>query len=155
MSGAGLPCSTSSPATDTANASPSPALRSVRSRRSRTDEDATATASPRERTPRTVSSASANGSSAESISSNSVAEYASQNAPGSSRPGDPRGEVRVHARERQADQARVLVVADRVPVRLERPLPRLPRQRLGVHQRAVAVEDDGRERAAHLCAGNP
>ena len=62
-------------------------------------------------------------------------------------PGDPLREVRVHAQVRQADQAGVLRVVDRVAVGRQRPVPRGAGERLGVDQRAVAVEDD-RRRAA-------
>jgi len=61
-------------------------------------------------------------------------------------PVDPLREVPVDPGVGQPDQPRVLLVADRVAVRPERPLPRGPRERLGVDERAVAVEDDGLDR---------
>ena len=59
MSGAGLACSTSSPAIVIANASP--AWASVRSNRSRTLPEATATGMPRSVSSRTAATASSNG----------------------------------------------------------------------------------------------
>ena len=59
MSGAGLPWSTSSPAMLISNWKPPRA--SVRSSRSRTDEEATATGTPRTRRSATAGTASSNG----------------------------------------------------------------------------------------------
>ena len=85
MSGAGLPCATSSPATVAANAPVRPERASVWSSRSRGDDEATPITTPRSCSSQTVSSASGNGSSSSSISANSVAEWRSQNgAAGSS-----------------------------------------------------------------------
>src|SRR6185503_7377584 len=80
MSGAGLPCSTSSPATITSNASSRPARPSVRCSRSRGDDDATATGTPRARSERAAPTASSKTTSEESISANRSPENSTQNA---------------------------------------------------------------------------
>ena len=152
MSGAGLPCSISSPATVDRErvGQPGAGERAVqpRARRGGRDRDGEAA---RARRSRTVSSASANGSSSVSISANSVAGVAVPERVARLQPGDPLGEERVHARVRQADQPGVLRLVDRVAVGRQRPLPRGARERLRVDQRPVAVED--RTRLASVTCG--
>ena len=146
MSGAGLPCSISSPATLTANASASPARRSVRSSRARGEEDATATVTPRSRNSATVDERVVERPQLAVDQREQRGRVVLPEGVRLREPVDPLREVAVHARIGQPDQARVLLVADRVSVRRERPLPREPRERLGVDEGAVAVEDDGLDR---------
>ena len=119
-----------------------PARDRVRCRRSRKLDDATATGTPRARSSRAALTASSNGSRSASISSYSSTDSSVQN---SSAAGSARalGEERVHARVRQADGCLRVGVGEHVAVRLERALPGRAGERLGVDERAVAVEDDG------------
>ena len=138
MSGAGLPCSTSSPATLTAN--DSPARASVRSSRSRTDEEATATGTPRSRRSASASTASSNGTSRASISANSSRESSGHSAAASGIAARSARYacVRVYGMPTVASRSDV---RDRVAVRRERAPPRLAGERLGVDEGPVAVEN--------------
>ena len=147
MSGAGLPCTTSSPATVTSNASSRPARESVRCSRSRGLDEAIAIGIPRARSSRAAPTASSNDI--------ELGVDQREQLAGEDRPERLRGrqvdalcEVRVHARVRQPDAGVGIGIGVLVAVRRERPLPREPRQRLGVHQRAVAVEDHGGHRGS-------